>query len=144
MHETQVACFPMSADQENDADVWGIMGASLTLNMSNIPFNTLLAGVRLGRVQGNWILNPTFQQLEYSDVDIVVVGDKAGHFGRGTVGEGTDTDDLTLPGAQPELLDAVIATGTPTVVVLVNGRPPAIPSLPERTASIVEAWFTAT
>ncbi len=78
---------------------------------------------------------------EAADVAIVVVGDKAGHFRRGTVGEGTDTDDLTLPGAQPELLDAVIATGTPTVVVLVNGRPPAIPSLPERAAAIVEAWF---
>jgi polyribonucleotide nucleotidyltransferase len=74
MHETQVACFPLSADQENDADVWGIMGASLSLNMSNIPFNTLLAGVRIGRIQGNWVLNPTFQQLEYSDVDIVVAG----------------------------------------------------------------------
>ncbi|MGD2121862.1 MAG: polyribonucleotide nucleotidyltransferase [Gemmatimonadota bacterium] len=74
MHETQVACFPLSADQENDADVWGIMGASLSLNMSHIPFNTLLAGVRIGRIQGNWVLNPTFQQLEYSDVDIVVAG----------------------------------------------------------------------
>ncbi len=74
MHETQVACFPLSADQENDADVWGIMGASLSLNMSPIPFNTLLAGVRMGRIQGNWVINPTFQQLEYSDVDIVVAG----------------------------------------------------------------------
>jgi polyribonucleotide nucleotidyltransferase len=74
MHETQVACFPLSADQENDADVWGIMGASLALNMSLIPFNTLLAGVRIGRIQGSWLLNPTFQQLEYSDVDIVVAG----------------------------------------------------------------------
>jgi len=74
MHETQVACFPLSADQENDADVWGLLGASISLNMSHIPFNTLLAGVRIGRIQGNWVLNPTFQQLEYSDVDIVVAG----------------------------------------------------------------------
>jgi len=74
MHETQVACFPLSADQENDADVWGIFGASLSLNMSAIPFDTLLAGVRIGRIQGNWVLNPTFQQLAYSDVDIVVAG----------------------------------------------------------------------
>jgi beta-glucosidase-like glycosyl hydrolase len=78
---------------------------------------------------------------EAADVAIVVLGDKAGHFRRGTVGEGTDTDDLALPGIQPELLDAVIATGTPTVVVLVNGRPPAIPSLADRSAAIVEAWF---
>ena len=76
-----------------------------------------------------------------ADVAIVVVGDKAGHFRRGTVGEGTDTDDLALPGVQPELVDRVIATGTPTVVVLVNGRPPAIPSLPGRAAAILEAWF---
>lgn len=74
MHETQVACFPLSADQENDADVWGIFGASLALNLSPIPFRTPLAGVRMGRIQGNWILNPTFQQLEYSDVDMVVAG----------------------------------------------------------------------
>ena len=74
MHETQLACFPLSADQENDADVWGIMGSSLSLNMSQIPFSTLLAGVRVGRIQGNWVLNPTFQQLEYSDVDVVVTG----------------------------------------------------------------------
>ena len=74
MHETQLACFPLSADQENDADVWGVMGSSLSLNMSQIPFSTLLAGVRVGRIQGNWVLNPTFQQLEYSDVDVVVTG----------------------------------------------------------------------
>ncbi len=74
MHETQVACFPLSADQENDADVWGILGASIALNMSPIPFNTPVAGVRIGRIQGHWVLNPTFQQLEYSDVDLVVAG----------------------------------------------------------------------
>jgi polyribonucleotide nucleotidyltransferase len=77
MHETQIACFPLSADQENDADVWGIMGASISLNMSPIPFNDLVAAVRIGRIQGNWVLNPTFQQLEYSDLDIVVAGTEA-------------------------------------------------------------------
>jgi polyribonucleotide nucleotidyltransferase len=74
MHETQVACFILSADQENDADVLAMLGASVALNMSNIPFNDLVASVRVGRVQGNWIWNPTFQQLEYSDLDIVVSG----------------------------------------------------------------------
>jgi polyribonucleotide nucleotidyltransferase len=74
MHETQVACLILSADQENDADVLAMLGASVALNMSNIPFNDLVASVRVGRVQGNWIWNPTFQQLEYSDLDIVVSG----------------------------------------------------------------------
>jgi polyribonucleotide nucleotidyltransferase len=74
MHETQVAIFVISADQENDADVLALLGASVALNMSKIPFNHPVASVRVGRIRGNWILNPTFQQLEYSDVDIVIAG----------------------------------------------------------------------
>ncbi len=74
MNETQVACFILSADQENDADVLAMLGASVALNMSDIPFNEHVASVRVGRVQGNWIWNPTFQQLEYSDMDLVVAG----------------------------------------------------------------------
>jgi polyribonucleotide nucleotidyltransferase len=74
MHETQVACFILSADQENDADVLALIGASVALNMSRVPFNTTVASVRVGRIQGNWVVNPTFQQLEYSDLDIVVAG----------------------------------------------------------------------
>ncbi len=74
MHETQVACFILSADQENDADVLAIVGASVALCMSKIPFNTPVAGVRVGRIKGTWILNPTFQQLEYSDLDLTVAG----------------------------------------------------------------------
>ena len=74
MHETQVACFILSADQENSADVLAMLGASVALNMSKIPFNTLVASVRIGRIRDTWVLNPTFQQLEYSDVDIVVAG----------------------------------------------------------------------
>ena len=74
MHETQLACFILSADQENDADVLALLGSSVALNMSKIPFNTPVASVRVGRIKDTWVLNPTFQQLEYSDVDIVVSG----------------------------------------------------------------------
>jgi polyribonucleotide nucleotidyltransferase len=73
-HETQIFATVISADQENDADVISILGASASLYMSKIPFNTPVAGVRVGRIQGQWVLNPTFQQLEFSDVDIVVAG----------------------------------------------------------------------
>ena len=51
-----------------------MLGASVALNGSKIPFNTLVASVRVGRIKGNWVINPTFEQLEYSDVDIVVAG----------------------------------------------------------------------
>jgi polyribonucleotide nucleotidyltransferase len=73
-HETQVFATVVSADQENDADVVAILGTSVALYMSRIPFATPIAGVRVGRIQGQWVLNPTFQQLEFSDVDIVVAG----------------------------------------------------------------------
>jgi polyribonucleotide nucleotidyltransferase len=74
LYETQVTCFILSADQENDADTLALIGASVALNMSKVPFNTPVASVRIARIQGNWVVNPTFQQLEYSDVDIVVAG----------------------------------------------------------------------
>ncbi|WP_375342447.1 beta-glucosidase [Curtobacterium sp. MCPF17_051] len=80
-----------------------------------------------------------------SDVAVVVVGDQAGLFGRGTVGEGNDTDSLDLPGVQRELVEAVVATGTPTVMVLLTGRPYAIGWALDgdqpRPAAVVQAFF---
>jgi polyribonucleotide nucleotidyltransferase len=73
-NETQIFVYVISADQENDADVVALTGASIALNMSRIPFNEPVAAVRVGRIQGQWVLNPTFQQLDYSDLDIVVAG----------------------------------------------------------------------
>ena len=73
-NEVQVFIYVISADQENDADVLALVATSFALNASKIPFSTPLAGVRVGRVQGKWILNPTFQQLEYSDMELVVAG----------------------------------------------------------------------
>src|SRR5215204_646693 len=73
-NEVQVFCYVISADQENDADVLALVATSYAMNASRIPFANPIAGVRVGRVQGNWVLNPTFQQLEYSDLDMVVCG----------------------------------------------------------------------
>ncbi|MFE1645978.1 glycoside hydrolase family 3 N-terminal domain-containing protein [Microbacterium sp. P01] len=61
-----------------------------------------------------------------ADVAILAVGDRAGLFGRGTVGEGNDVESLELPGVQRELIEAVVATGTPVVLVALSGRPYAI------------------
>ncbi|WP_062317354.1 glycoside hydrolase family 3 N-terminal domain-containing protein [Demequina maris] len=76
-----------------------------------------------------------------ADVAIVVVGDQAGLFGRGTSGEGCDTDSLELPGVQRDLVEEVLATGTPVVLVLVTGRPYAIGWALERCAAVVQAFF---
>jgi polyribonucleotide nucleotidyltransferase len=73
-NEVQVFIYVISADQENDADVLALVAASFALNASKVPFETPIAGVRVGRVQEKWVLNPTFQQLEYSDLELVVAG----------------------------------------------------------------------
>jgi polyribonucleotide nucleotidyltransferase len=75
-NEVQVFIYVLSADQENDADVLGVTAASAALSMSKVPWNGPIAAVRVGRVEGAWILNPTFQQLEFSDVDMIVSGSK--------------------------------------------------------------------
>jgi polyribonucleotide nucleotidyltransferase len=75
-NEVQVFCYVISADQENKADVLALVATSYALNASRTPFAEPIAGVRVGRVQGNWVLNPTFQQLEYSDMELIVAGSK--------------------------------------------------------------------
>jgi len=75
-NEVQVFVYVLSADQENDADVLGVTAASAALTMSKVPWNGPVAAVRVGRVEGAWILNPTFQQLEFSDVDMIVSGSR--------------------------------------------------------------------
>jgi len=68
-----------------------------------------------------------------ADLALVVVGDRAGLFGRGTVGEGNDVDTLDLPGVQRELVEAIVETGTPVVLVAMTGRPYALDwALPPR------------
>ncbi|PYO87482.1 MAG: polyribonucleotide nucleotidyltransferase [Gemmatimonadetes bacterium] len=74
--KNQVFVYVLSADQENDADVLGVVAASTALSLSRVPWNGPIAAVRVGRVEGAWILNPTFQQLEFSDVDLTVSGSK--------------------------------------------------------------------
>ena len=72
---------------------------------------------------------------------MVALGDLAGLFGRGTSGEGCDAVDLRLPGRQEELLEAVLATGTPVVLVLLVGRPYDISAQVDRLAGVVCGFF---
>jgi hypothetical protein len=82
---------------------------------------------------------------EGADVAVVVVGDQAGLFGRGTVGEGNDVETLELPGVQRALVEALVATGTPVVMVLLTGRPYAIgwalDGTGPRPAAVLQAFF---
>ena len=76
-----------------------------------------------------------------ADVVVVALGDRAGLFGRGTSGEGCDAADLSLPGVQGELLDALLDTGKPVVLVLLTGRPYALGRYAVRAAAVVQAFF---
>lgn len=73
-YETQIMAIVLSTDHENDADVLGLIGASLALNISDIPMNEIIASVRVGLVNGGFVINPTTGQLEQSRLNLVVVG----------------------------------------------------------------------
>ncbi|MBI5968360.1 MAG: polyribonucleotide nucleotidyltransferase [Deltaproteobacteria bacterium] len=77
-NDVQIIATVLSADQENDPDVLAICGASAALEISDIPFNGPIAGVRVGRVEGRWICNPTMSQLQESDLNLVVAGSREG------------------------------------------------------------------
>lgn len=77
------------------------------------------------------------QDARNADVAIVFLGDLAGLFQTGTVGEGSDTDSLSLPGVQLQLLQSIVATGTPTIVVLSGGRPYNLGGLEDQVAAFL-------
>lgn len=77
-HETQVIATVLSMDKENDPDVLAMVGASAALTISDIQFDGPIACVRVGRVEGQFIANPTIAQIEASDINLVVAGSKTG------------------------------------------------------------------
>ena len=76
--ETQVIAMVLSADTENDPDVSGINGASVALSVSDIPFHGPIGAVRVGRVDGNFIINPTYDEQRSGDLNLMVVGTSEG------------------------------------------------------------------
>ena len=72
--ETQIVASVISSDAENDPDVIAITGASCALFLSDIPFNNPIAGVRVGLIEGKYIINPTFDERRESDLNLIVAG----------------------------------------------------------------------
>ncbi|MFF8452428.1 glycoside hydrolase family 3 N-terminal domain-containing protein [Streptomyces leeuwenhoekii] len=95
-------------------------------------------GVDDGDVSG---IPDAVRAAEEADVVVAVLGDRAGLFGRGTSGEGCDAESLALPGAQQQLLDALLDTGRPVVAVLLAGRPYALGRARTEAAAIVQSFF---
>ena len=72
--EIQLVLLTLSADRENPADIFGVMGASTTLGMSHVPFEGPVSSVRIGRVDGEYKAFPTYEEIEESDLDLIVAG----------------------------------------------------------------------
>jgi polyribonucleotide nucleotidyltransferase len=77
-YETQVIATVLSMDQDNEPDVLALVGASAALEISDLPFAGPIAGVRVGRINGEFVVNPTIEQIEESDIDLVVAGSETG------------------------------------------------------------------
>jgi polyribonucleotide nucleotidyltransferase len=73
-YETQVIALVLSADDQNDSDVLALTGASAALALSEIPFQKTLAGVRVGLIDGHYVVNPTYEQRRKSRIDLVIAG----------------------------------------------------------------------
>jgi polyribonucleotide nucleotidyltransferase len=92
LYDTQIIALLLSADQIHDADILAMNGASAALAISDIPFAGPIGAVRVGRVNGEFLINPTFEQREDSDLDLIYVGNK--------------TDVIMIEGAADEIPDA--------------------------------------
>ena len=77
-YETQIIALLLSADTENDADVLAITGASAALAISEIPFEKTVAGVRVGMVNNEYVINPTYAERKQSILDLIVAGTRDG------------------------------------------------------------------
>ncbi len=73
-YDVQVICSVLAFDGENDADIVALIGASCALHMSDVPWNGPLAGIRVGQVDGNYVVNPTYEQREGSVLDLSFAG----------------------------------------------------------------------
>ena len=72
--ETQCITYIVSHDQQNDTDILALIGTGAALAVSDIPISKTVAGVRVGRIDGEFVVNPTIEQLEESDINIILAG----------------------------------------------------------------------
>jgi polyribonucleotide nucleotidyltransferase len=104
-YETQIVATVLSLDSENGSDVAAMLGASTALGISDIPFNGPIVGVRVGRVDGKFICNPSWSETEEGDLDIFLVGRKVMP---GTGGNDYDVNLVMLEGGAREVSEDVL------------------------------------
>lgn len=159
--DSMTARFAQAANPQaraaDDTSLAGALGADdVELLVESVPVVTFLEGIRDRAGDGTSVLYEPGCPIERddrsgfaaavgiaerADIAIVVVGDQAGINSRGTVGEGLDSATCELPKVQRALVEAIAATGTPTIVVLSHGRPYALGWMTTQAPAIVSTWF---
>ncbi len=139
----------METNEDTGAD-------SAELLVETVPLTTFLDGIRNRAADGTTVtyaqgspvaredrsgFDEAVQVASSADIAVLVVGDQSGIGNYATVGEGIDSVDAALPGVQRELIEAVVATGTPTILVLSHGRPYVLGDLAEKVPAIVSSFF---
>jgi len=148
-NDVQLSVLVLSVDQENDPDMPALIGAATVLSMSEIPWNGPIAGVRVGQINGEWVLNPSYEAREKSDLDLVLAAskEKAVMIEAGA----NQVDEATVAGAVEfgmkhnrkiiELIEQVVAAvGKPKIVIATEG---ADADMKKKLHAKVEAFFTA-
>ena len=108
--ETQIVALLISADSENDSDVLAITGASAALALSSIPFQKTTAGVRVGLIDGAYVINPTYTERKKSKIDLIVAGTQdAIVMVEAGAREATEEEMVAALGAAHEAIKQVIA-----------------------------------
>jgi polyribonucleotide nucleotidyltransferase len=135
--ETQVIATVLSMDQENDPDILAMIGTSAALEISDIPFAGPIACVRVGRIEGQLIINPTVDQYENLDINIIVAGSKTGVVmveGGGNIVSESDMLEAIFFGhkAMQSILDMQVKLKE------INGVPKRPYTPPERDYALVE------
>jgi polyribonucleotide nucleotidyltransferase len=148
-NDVQLSVLVLSVDQENDPDMPALIGAATVLSMSEIPWNGPIAGVRVGQINGEWVLNPSYEAREKSDLDLVLAAskEKAVMIEAGA----NQVDEATVASAVEfgmkhnrkiiELIEQVVAAvGKPKIVIATEG---ADADMKKKLHAKVEAFFTA-
>ncbi|WP_319523126.1 polyribonucleotide nucleotidyltransferase [uncultured Desulfosarcina sp.] len=136
-YETQVIATVLSMDQENDPDMLAMVGASAALEISDIPFAGPIANVRVGRIDGQFVANPTLAQWAESDINIIVAGSRTGVVmveGGGDVVSETDMLEAIFFGHQA--IQPLIDIQEELKAAMGRPKRPFIP--PEKDAALVE------
>ena len=136
MCETQVIATPISYDGVNAPDVISIVGASAALALSDIPFEDFVSGVRVGRIEGQFVVNPTVEQLETSDIDVIIAGtDTAVMMVEGACSEVSEEDMLAAVRFGHDEIKRLNALQR-ELVAAAGGKQKRVVEVPERLAEL--------